>query len=649
METTELEEDEHEAVEHVWQSREVQWSAASGLLLAIGFVVEKATHNDGLSTAIWILATVAGVRFFAQEAIEELWREREIGIELLMTIAALVAGLLGLWEEAAMLAFLYSISEALEEFTEDRTRGAIRALMDLAPKRVQRLDASGQPTEIALEDLQLGDRFLVRPGDSIATDGTVVDGTSNVNESAVTGEAVPVPKTVASRVFAGTLNAEGALVIEATATAADNTLAKIVQLVTEAQEQKGKSEQFMTRFSRVYSPAVLALSAGFALVVGLVSGDWNDALQRAATVLVAAAPCALVISIPVTYVAAMGRGGRRGILIKGGIHLEELAQVQVMALDKTGTITKGRPRVERVETSGEMTETEALRLAAAIEQRSEHPLARAVLDAARDQSIPIPAVEEFTSLTGAGAEATIEGTRYAIGSPALMRERNLDLSRLQAAIEQMQDDGATAILLADHGTVHAAIGVADTIRPAAAGAIQELHQIGVTKVVMLTGDNKRTAAAVARQVGLDDFRADLKPEGKVAEIRSLNESHGHVAMVGDGVNDAPALATATVGIAMGAAGSDAALETADVALMSDDIGKLPEAIRLGRRTRIVVRQNLALSMLILAILVPGAVLGLLSLPVAVIAHEVTELFVILNGARMARGTRSERRQPAHHG
>ena len=642
MGTTEHEEDEHEAVEHVWQSREVQWSAASGLLLVVGFVIEQATHNDGLSTAIWILATVAGVRFFAQEAIEELWREREIGIELLMTIAALVAGLLGLWEEAAMLAFLYSISEALEEFTEDRTRGAIRALMDLAPKRVQRLDASGQPTEIALEDLQLGDRFLVRPGDSIATDGTVVDGTSNVNESAVTGEAVPVPKTVASKVFAGTLNAEGALVVEATATAADNTLAKIVQLVTEAQEQKGKSEQFMSRFSRVYSPAVLALSAGFALVVGLVSGDWNDALQRAATVLVAAAPCALVISIPVTYVAAMGRGGRRGILIKGGIHLEELAQVQAMALDKTGTITEGRPRVERVETSSEMTEAEALRLAAAIEQRSEHPLARAVLDAARDQSIPIPAVEEFTSLIGAGAEATIEGTRYAVGSPALMRERDLDLSGLQAAIEQMQDDGATAILLADHGTVHAAIGVTDTIRPAAAGAIQELHQIGVTKVVMLTGDNKRTAAAVARQVGLDDFRADLKPEGKVAEIRSLNESHGHVAMVGDGVNDAPALATATVGIAMGAAGSDAALETADVALMSDDIGKLPEAIRLGRRTRIVVRQNLALSMLILAILVPGAVLGLLSLPVAVIAHEVTELFVILNGARMARGTRSER-------
>jgi Cd2+/Zn2+-exporting ATPase len=642
MESTEHEEDEHEAAEHVWQSREVQWSAAAGVLLAVGFAVEQLTHNEALATGLWVLATLAGVRFFAQEAIEELWHEREIGIELLMTIAALVAGLLGLWEEAAMLAFLYSISEALEEFTEDRTRGAIRALMDLAPKRVQRLDAAGQPTEIALEDLQLRDHFLVRPGESIATDGTVIDGTSNVNESAVTGESVPVPKTVDSKVFAGTLNAEGALVIEATATAADNTLAKIVQLVTEAQEQKGKSEQFMTRFARVYSPAVLALGATVAVVVGALSGDWNDALQRAATVLVAAAPCALVISIPVTYVAAMGRGGRRGILIKGGIHLEELAQVQVMALDKTGTITEGRPRLERIEVGAGMSEPDALRLAAAIEQRSEHPLARAVLEAARERQISVPGLEDFTSLTGAGAEATIEGTRYVIGSPALMRERGLNLDQLDEAIQQMQDNGETAILLADETAVHAALGVADTIRPAATDAIRELHEIGVAKIVMLTGDNQRTAAAVARQVGLDDYRADLKPEGKVAEIRSLSESHGHVAMVGDGVNDAPALASATVGIAMGAAGSDAALETADVALMSDDIGKLPEAIRLGRRTRTVVRQNLGLSMLILAVLVPGALFGLLSLPVAVIAHEVSELIVIGNGARMARGRRNER-------
>lgn len=626
-----------EPVERLWQSREVQWSAAAGVLLAVGFIVEKAIHNEGLATGLWVLATVAGIRFFAREAGEELWREREVGIELLMTIAAVTAGLLGLWEEAAMLAFLYSISEALEEFTEDRTRDAIRSLMDLAPRRVQRLDEAGRPTEIALEDLVLGDHFLVRPGESIATDGMVLDGDSSIDESAVTGESVPVDKHPGNRVFAGTLNAEGALVIEATATAANNTLAKIVQLVTEAQEQKGKTEQFMTRFSRRYSPAVLALGVAVAVFGGVAWGDWNEALIRAATVIVAAAPCALVISVPVTYIAAMGRSGRRGILFKGGIHLEELAQVKVIALDKTGTITQGRPRLERIATTSGVSDGDALRLAASIEQRSEHPLARAVLTAAREQELDLPPIVEFASLPGAGAQATIEGTPYFIGSPALVRERGLDLDELQLDIEQMQDDGATAIVLADATKVLAVLAVADTIRPAAQPSITELRRIGVKRIVMLTGDNERTAAAVARQVGVDDYRANLKPEDKVKAIRTLTEEHGHVAMVGDGVNDAPALASAAVGIAMGAAGSDAALETADVALMSDDIGKLPEAIQLGRRTRTVVRQNLVLSLLILSILVPGALLGLLSLPAAVLAHEVSELFVITNGARMARG------------
>jgi len=630
-----------EAPERVWQSREVQWSAASGLLLAVGFLVEQVAGNETVAVTLWVAATIAGVRFFALEAFEELWAEREVGIELLMTTAAVTAGALGLWEEAAMLAFLYSISEALEEFTEDRTRGAIRALMDLAPKRVKRLDDAGQATDIAIEDLKSGDRFLVRPGESVATDGEVVDGASSVNESAVTGEAVPVAKAVGSKVFAGTLNAQGALVVEATATEADNTLAKIVQLVTEAQEQKGRSEQFMTRFSRRYSPAVLVLSTTVAVIAGIVTNDWNEALSRAATVLVAAAPCALVISIPVTYIAAMGRGGRRGILIKGGIHLEELAQVEVMALDKTGTITEGNPRLERIETAEGVDADQALRLTAAIEQRSEHPLARAVLDAAHDRQLEVPAVSDFASLTGAGAEATIDGTTYVVGSPALITERNLDLDPFGPVIEQMQDNGATAIALADQDHVLAVLGVADTIRPNAAAAIAEMHRIGVRRVVMLTGDNHRTAAAVARQVGTDEHRADLKPEGKVDAIRQLSNDYGHVAMVGDGINDAPALASAAVGIAMGAAGSDAALETADVALMSDDIAKLPEALQLGRRTRRVVRQNLALSLLILAVLVPGAVLGLLTLPAAVIAHELSELFVISNGARMARGARHD--------
>lgn len=627
--------DDDEAVEHVWQSRPVRWSAAAGLLTAVGFAIEHWADADPVATALFVAATLCGVRFFALEAIRALWREREVGIELLMTVAAFTAGALGMWEEAAMLAFLYSISEALEEFTEDRTRGAIRALMDLAPKRVQLIDADGRQTEIDLEDLHVGQRFLVRPGESVATDGTVIEGTSSVNEAAITGEAMPISKQPSSKVFAGTLNEQGALVIEATASASDNTLAKIVELVTEAQEQKGSGEQFMTRFSRRYSPAVLLLGIVIAVVGGL-AGDWNEALIRAATVLVAAAPCALVISIPVTYVAAMGRGSRRGILIKGGIHLEELAKIRVVALDKTGTITAGAPRLADSHASG-VSDDELLRIAAAIEQRSEHPLAQAIVTAASERSVEVPTVSHFNSLPGAGAEATIDGHTYTIGSPALMEARGLELGDLEQKVQTMQDDGATAVLVADGDRILGALGIADTIRPTASDMITRLHDIGVERVVMLTGDNKRTAAAVARQVGLDDFRANLKPADKAREIAAMQAETGHVAMVGDGVNDAPALAAAEVGIAMGAAGSDVALETADVALMADDLSKLPEALELGRRTRAVVRQNLGLSMAILVVLVPGALLGWLSLPIAVLAHELTELVVILNGARMARG------------
>lgn len=639
MNATDEPDSEEERAEHVWQSRPVRWSAAAGLLTAIGFLLEHFDGSEAVATGLFVAAALSGMRFFAIEAVKEVWQEREIGIELLMTVAALTAGALGLWEEAAMLAFLYSISEALEEFTEDRTRGAIRALMDLAPKRVRLIDAAGTQSDIDIEDLQVGQRFLVRPGESIATDGTVIEGESSVNEAAVTGESLPISKQPESKVFAGTLNEQGALTIEATAAVGDNTLARIVQLVSEAQEQKGAGEQFMTRFARRYSPAVLATGVLIAVIGGLI-WNWADALERAATVLVAAAPCALVISIPVTYVAAMGRGSRRGILIKGGIHLEELAKVRVIALDKTGTVTSGVPAVVANHPANDYDSATVLSLAAAIEQRSEHPLARAIVRAAAEEGTTTPAVDEFTSLPGAGASATIAGSRYVIGSPTLMSEQGHSLTEFEKIIEDIQSSGATAVVLADDEQVVGVLGVADTVRPAAAKTIQRLHSAGVEQVVMLTGDNQRTAEAIASQVGIDDVRADLKPADKAKAIASLQAAGGHVAMVGDGVNDAPALAAAEVGIAMGAAGSDVALETADVALMSDDLAKLPEAIELGRRTRTIVKQNLGLSLAILVVLVPGALFGLLTLPVAVLAHELTELAVILNGARMARGSKT---------
>ena len=632
----EHEEGTHDTPEHLWQSPKVRWSALAGILLAVGFVADQLGANELTVNIIYVLATVAGVRFFAIEAVRELVYEREIDIELLMTVAAFTAGALGLWSEAAALGFLYSISEALESYTEDRTRGAIRALMDLAPKRVTRLSADGTEEEVDLDALMVGDRFLVRPGQSVATDGQVDEGSSAIDEAAVTGESVPVDKVPGDKVFAGTLNTTGSLVVSATATAANNTLAKIVRLVSEAQEAKGHGERFIRRFARVYSPAVLVTGVAVGLIGGLTTGDWSEWTIRAATVLVAAAPCALVISIPISYVAAIGSASRKGILIKGGIYLEEIAQLRVLALDKTGTLTSGQPQVVEFRVASGIAEDEALRIAAAVEQRSEHPLARALVAFAATRGAAASAGTDFEALVGAGAQASIDGQRFVVGSPTLMRQRGVQLDGLAELIPTWQQEGRTAVVLADETKGLAAFAIADVIRPQARAAMDQLRQLRVEHLVMLTGDNERTAAAVAKQVGVDMVAAELKPEDKSERIATLVEQYGHVGMVGDGVNDAPALAAASVGIAMGTAGSDVALETADVALMADDLTKLVEAIHIGRRTRVVVRQNVALGIAILVVLVPGALFGLLALPAAVLAHEVSELFVIANGLRLAR-------------
>ena len=627
---------EEPSVERLWESRPVRWSAASGLLLAAGFVVSQAVDAGLPATIVYVAATVVGARFFAAEAFEEFVEEREIGIELLMTVATLVAGALGEWGEAASLAFLYSISEALEEFTEDRTRAAIRKLLDLAPRRVTRLRPDGGEEEVDLDELAVGDRFLVRPGQNVATDGVVEDGQSAVDESAVTGESIPVEKRVGDRVFAGTSNAHGALVARATATAADNTLAKVVELVSEAQERKGRGEQFMQRFARVYSPAVLALGALVALGGGAVTGDWGVWLLRAATVLVAAAPCALVISIPVTYVAAIGNASRKGVLIKGGIYLEELGRLRAVAMDKTGTLTSGAPTVVDIRPVGERTANDVLELAAAVERRSEHPLAKAVVAAAEERGVPTRMAAAFEATTGGGAKATVRGNVHVIGSPAFIDSLGHDLAPVRADVEALEAQGNTVVVLADERELLGVLAIADTVREQSARAVDDLHSLGIEQVVMLTGDNPRTAASIAQQVGIDEVGAALTPQDKAARVEALTARYQHVAMVGDGVNDAPPLAAASVGIAMGTAGSDIAIETADVALMADDLDKLTEAVRIGQRTRGVVRQNLVLSFVILAVLVPGALLGVIGLPLAVLAHELSELAVIVNGTRMAR-------------
>lgn len=626
-----------------WRNPKVLTSAASGVLLLIGWLIGLAGEPELVSTAMYAAALLIGGYYFGREAIEELIFEREIGIELLMGTAAVVASVMGQAGEGAMLVFLYSISEAAEGYTEEKTRSAIKALMDLAPK-LALVRRNGREQEIPVEELQVGDVFIVKPGQSMPTDGEVLVGASSVNQAPVTGESVPVEKQSGDPVFAGSINGEGALEVKATKTFADNTISRIIHMVEEAQEKKGESQRFIERFGARYSPAVLLIGILIALVPPLVfAADWTTWITRATVFIVAAAPCALVISIPITLVASLGTGAQQGVLIKGGVYVEELAKVSVVAMDKTGTLTRGEPEVtdviplrqgsDRAMTSPQ----ELLALAAGVERRSGHPLARAILRHAEEQSVAPVELTDFRSLTGAGASARLNGRKIYIGSPDLFHTKlGISLECAREDISQLQRQGKTVVVMGDDEDPWGLIAIRDNIRPNARRAIEAIHVAGVEMVVMLTGDNERTARAIAHELGIDEIYAELKPEDKVVKVRELAARYGHVAMVGDGVNDAPALAEANVGIAMGAAGTDVALETADVALMADDLEKLAYALRLAKRNQSVVRQNLALSALVIGALVIGAVAGFFTLPIAVLGHEISEFVVIGSGLRMLR-------------
>ena len=620
-----------------WQNPKVLTSAGSGVLLLVGWLIDR-DGAESLALGLYIVSGVSGAWYFGREAIEELVFEREIGIELLMLVAAVVAIVMGQAGEGAMLAFLYSISEAAEGYTEEKTRSAIRALMDLTPKMAL-VRRNGREESIAVETLQVGDLFIVKPGQSVATDGIVEAGESSVNQAPVTGESVPVHKATGATVFAGTINEEGALEIRATKAFADNTVSRIIHMVEEAQEQKGHSQRFIERFGSRYSPAVLAAGLLLAVMPSLATGNWSQWIERATVFVVSAAPCALVISIPITLVATLGTGARKGVLIKGGVYVEELAKVTVVALDKTGTLTRGEPEVtEVIAARGQMLSADqAVTLAAAVERWSQHPLARAILRHADGRGLSVPEATGFHSITGLGAAGLVGGRRIYVGSPELF-ERRLRVSPgpLTPEIARLQEAGNTVVLVGDETQVEGLIAIRDNLRVNARAALQALRDAGVRRIVMLTGDNERTARAIASEAGVDDVYADLKPDQKVNKVRELSTRFGHVAMVGDGVNDAPALAAATVGVAMGAAGTDVALETADVALMADDLERLAYALTLAQRTQRVIRQNLALSTIVIAVLVVGAVAGAFNLPIAVLGHEISEFVVIGSGLRMLR-------------
>ncbi len=624
----------------LWKNPKALASGTSGVLLLVGWLLSWTGMPPGIPFAIYLSAVLVGGYLFGREAVDDLFRERRIGIELLMSVAAIAAFALGQCAEAAMLVFLYSISEALEGYTEAKTRSAIRALMDLTPKTaLVRRDST--EVEIPVEAILVGDIFLVKSGQSLPTDGEVIAGQSSVNQAPVTGESVPVEKQSGDAVYAGSINGEGALEVRATKAFADNTMSRIIQMVEEAQERKGESQRFIERFGAWYSPAILLTGIALVVIGPLTfAASWTDWIVRATVFIVAAAPCALVISIPVTLVASLGTAARKGVLIKGGAFVEQLARVRVVALDKTGTITRGEPEVTDVVVAGNDDDAARLKLlsiAAGIERLSQHPLAQAIVRHAESAGVTPAQVADFQSLTGAGASAKMDGTTFYIGKPSLLQtELRVNLATQSPEIERLENAGKTVVVVGTKDKAWGLLAARDSIRPNARQAIEALRHAGVRKVVMLTGDNERTAQAIAEEAGIDEFHANLKPEDKVEQVRDLAERYGHVAMVGDGVNDAPALAEATVGVAMGAAGTDVALETADVALMADDLDKLVYALKLSHRNQRIVSQNLALSAIVIGSLVIGAVAGWFSLPIAVLGHEISEFIVIGNGLRMLR-------------
>ncbi len=549
-----------------------------------------------------------------------------------MGAAAIGAAALGLWDEAASLAFLYGLAEAVEERTYDRARRAVESLLDLVPQQAAVI-RDGIEVAVPASEVVAGDRFVVRPGESIPTDGEVESGESSVDESALTGESVPIDKALGSKVFAGTLNHSGRLLARATAAFGENTVSRLVRLVKEAQKAKGRSERIVDRFTRLYSPAVLLVA--LALLAAPLAFDGGIAKwgKLAVLLLVAAAPCALAMSTPVAFAAGMSAAGRHGILVKGGEHLETLGLIRAIAFDKTGTLTRGRPEVVHFEAMGSEDRSTVLALAAALETQSEHPLARAFVRYAHANGVePGGIVMSFQAVAGTGVVGKIDGRRLRVTHPDAAP--SAQVGSLRPRIESMTASGVTPAVVTTDSEAIGLIGFRDEPRPEAAASLLRLRGIGISKLILLSGDRQAVARSVGSVLGIEDARGDLTPERKIDAVRALSRECGPLAMVGDGINDAPALAAADLGIAMGALGSDAAIEAADVALMADDLEHLDEAFLIGRQVRAIVRQNVAFSIALLAVLIPSALTGLVGITATVVIHEGAELLAVMNGLRV---------------
>ncbi|MCT2279907.1 cation-translocating P-type ATPase [Micromonospora aurantiaca] len=612
---------------------ELLLALAAGVLLAMGFAGE--TFLDWPATVVVVaygLAYLTGGFTAARHAAAAAVRLR-LQIDALMVVAAVGAAVVGAWAEGALLLFLFSLGHALEHRAMGRARHAIEALGTITP-HTARVRREGTETELDVREVLRGDVVIVRPGERVPVDGSVRGGRSTVDQSPITGESTPVDKAPGAAVFAGTVNHDGVLEVEVTRLAGESTLARVVTMVQEAQTQKSPTQRLTERFTAVFVPAVLLLAAAVIAVPPLLGWlTWQVAFLRGMAVLVAASPCALAIGTPAAVLSGIARAARTGVLVKGGVHLENLGRVDAMAFDKTGTLTSGHPVVTDVRPAAGVDPAALLSTAATVESRSTHPLARAVVAAA--QGLPLGRAGEVTIAAGKGITAAVDGRQVRVGRPGYVLPSDPP-DEIRGAVAELEAAGRTVIAVDADGHLLGVLGLADQPRDGAKPMLQQLRRLGVTSLVLLTGDNPHVAADVARSLSLTDYRAGLLPEDKVDAIAGLTRQHRVVAMVGDGVNDAPALARSTIGIAMGTAGTDIALETADVALMADDLSKLPAAVGLGRRSRRVIRQNLAVALCVIAVLLPAAVLGIAGIGAAIVVHEGSTLAVVANALRLLR-------------
>jgi Cd2+/Zn2+-exporting ATPase len=630
-----------------WRDARLRWVLIASVLWIVGMALELA-HVSALPDLAFGSAILLAGWPFARAALQSL-RSRRLDMNVLMTTSAIGAALLGEWGEGAAVIVLFAIGGALQERTLERTRGAIRSLMAFSPATASRLEADGQETQVSVDALGVGDLVRVRPGERLPADGVVIEGISTIDQSPITGESIPVDKAVGDACYAGTMNGAGSILLRVSRLAGDSTLARIIMLVEDAQGSKAPKQQLVDRFAAVYTPLVILSAFVLAVAGSWITQDTSTWVYRALALLVIACPCALVISTPVSIVSAIGEATRRGILIKGGAALEAAGSARVVALDKTGTLTAGRPVVtEVVCLAPGVDDRLLLGLAASVEALSEHPLARAVVARAEVTGAELIAAQQFQAIAGKGAHAAVAGVDLAVGSTRLARELGMAEqesapSSLLREMQRLAVGGATPLFVArrlgENWQPLGVIALADEVRPHAAAAIQRLRDAGIQRVVVLTGDTRASGEAIARAVGADEALTELLPADKAAAVVSLREQYGPVVMVGDGVNDAPALAAADVGVAMGAAGTDVALETADIALMGDDLNGLADALVLSRRTNRVIKQNVAFSFLIKVLALVLAAFGFVSLWIAVLADVGASLIVTANGLRLSRRER----------